>query len=183
MRSTDEVASGLVSASVGRWDARGPLLVFASCKNERYCAPRSRHPWLRSSSQFPGHPIARRTHHVFGTRLRIGRFCVWDGFVLSVSRTRDFSEVLAEVRPEAERLISLYPQSRSALLPILHAFQNVEGWVSPEAMGAAAGWLGLPLSTVESTASFYTLFFGGRWGSICFRFAGICLVPSMELPR
>jgi NADH-quinone oxidoreductase subunit E len=78
---------------------------------------------------------------------------------VSVTRTRDFSDVVAEVRPEADRLIALYPQSRSALLPILHAFQNVEGWVSPEAMAAAADWLGLPLSTVESTASFYTLFF------------------------
>ncbi|MGP6159221.1 MAG: NADH-quinone oxidoreductase subunit NuoE [Vulcanimicrobiaceae bacterium] len=52
-----------------------------------------------------------------------------------------------------------YPNSRSALLPILHAFQNVEGWVSPEAMSATAQWLGLPLSVVESTASFYSLFF------------------------
>ena len=78
---------------------------------------------------------------------------------MSVTRTRDFSEVAAEVRPEADRLIALYPQSRSALLPILHAFQNVEGWVSPEAMATAAEWLSLPLSAVESTASFYTLFF------------------------
>ncbi len=72
---------------------------------------------------------------------------------------RDFAAVLAQVRPEAERLIGLYPQKGSALLPILHAFQNVEGWVSPEAMSAAGAMLGLPLSTVESTASFYTLFF------------------------
>ena len=55
--------------------------------------------------------------------------------------------------------MGLYPRRQSALLPILHAFQNVEGWVSPEAMAAAGEWLSLPLSTVESTASFYTLFF------------------------
>jgi NADH-quinone oxidoreductase subunit E len=70
-----------------------------------------------------------------------------------------FDEVLAEVKPEADRLMSLYPQPRSALLPILHAFQNVEGWVSPEAMNAAGEMLGLARSVVESTASFYTLFF------------------------
>jgi NADH-quinone oxidoreductase subunit E len=73
--------------------------------------------------------------------------------------TRDFEAVRAQVRPEAERLMALYPQKRSALLPILHAFQNVEGWVSPEAMQAAAEMLGLTRAVVESTASFYTLFF------------------------
>jgi NADH-quinone oxidoreductase subunit E len=76
-----------------------------------------------------------------------------------MSEQRDFQAVLAQVKPEADRLIAQYPQSRSALLPILHAFQNVEGWVSPEAIDAAARMLGLERSVVESTASFYTLFF------------------------
>ncbi len=71
----------------------------------------------------------------------------------------DFSGVLARVKPEAERLIAQYPNPRSALLAILHAFQNDEGWVSPDAMAAAGAMLDLPLSVVESTASFYTLFF------------------------
>lgn len=74
-------------------------------------------------------------------------------------KQRDFVAVLAAVKPEAERLIAQYPQSGSALLPILHAFQNVEGWVSPEAMAASAEMLGLTRAVVESTASFYTLFF------------------------
>ena len=77
----------------------------------------------------------------------------------AAARQRDFASIVAEVRPQAERLIAQYPHSRSALLPILHAFQNVEGWVSPEAMDATAQWLDVPLSVVESTASFYTLFF------------------------
>jgi NADH-quinone oxidoreductase subunit E len=73
---------------------------------------------------------------------------------------RDFAAILAEVEPEARRLIGHYPdgKQRSAMLPILHAFQNVEGWVSPEAMAATAEWIAEPLSVVESTASFYTLF-------------------------
>jgi NADH-quinone oxidoreductase subunit E len=71
----------------------------------------------------------------------------------------DFDAILAKVRPEAERLMGLYPEKRSALLPILHAFQNVEGWVSPQAMAYAAELLGERLAVVESTASFYTLFF------------------------
>jgi NADH-quinone oxidoreductase subunit E len=73
---------------------------------------------------------------------------------------RNFDDVAAKVEPEARKLIAQYPDgnARSALLPILHAFQNVEGWVSPEAMECAATWVGVPRSVVESTASFYTLF-------------------------
>jgi NADH-quinone oxidoreductase subunit E len=78
---------------------------------------------------------------------------------MSVS-SRDFTAIAAKVESEARRLIASYPmgQERSALLPILHAFQNVEGWVSPEAMAQTALWVNVPLSVVESTASFYTLF-------------------------
>ncbi|GAC1305172.1 MAG: NADH-quinone oxidoreductase subunit NuoE [Vulcanimicrobiaceae bacterium] len=74
--------------------------------------------------------------------------------------TRDFAAIAARVAPEAQRLIAQYPagQARSALLPILHAFQDVEGWVSPEALAQCAAWIGEPLAVVESTASFYTLF-------------------------
>ncbi|GAC1397557.1 MAG: NADH-quinone oxidoreductase subunit NuoE [Vulcanimicrobiaceae bacterium] len=74
--------------------------------------------------------------------------------------TRNVAAIVARVLPEANRLIAQYPagQARSALLPILHAFQDVEGWVSPEALAQTAAWIDVPLSVVESTASFYTLF-------------------------
>jgi len=73
---------------------------------------------------------------------------------------RDFAAVAARVEPEARRLIARYPagRGRSALIPILHEFQNLEGWVSPEALAQCAAWIGEPLAVVESTASFYTLF-------------------------
>ncbi len=73
---------------------------------------------------------------------------------------RDAAAIVASVEPEARRILGLYPegQERSALIPILHAFQNVEGWVSPEALAQTAQWTGVPRSVVESTASFYTLF-------------------------
>jgi NADH-quinone oxidoreductase subunit E len=77
----------------------------------------------------------------------------------TIERTVPFEQNLAKVKPEAERLLSLYPQPRSALIPLLHAFQDVEGWVSPEALAQIAEWVGVPLSTVESTASFYTLIY------------------------
>ena len=77
-----------------------------------------------------------------------------------IDAERDFSSTVALVEPEARRLMARYPsgRERSALIPILHEFQNVEGWVSPEAMAQCAAWIGEPLSVVESTASFYTLF-------------------------
>jgi len=76
------------------------------------------------------------------------------------AQERDFASIVECVEPEARRLIAQYPagQARSALLPVLHAFQNVEGWVSPEALAQCAAWIDEPLSVVESTASFYTLF-------------------------
>jgi NADH-quinone oxidoreductase subunit E len=60
---------------------------------------------------------------------------------------RDFAAVVATGQARgASGLIGLYPAGceRSALLPILHAFQNVEGWVSPEAMARAGEWVGVP---------------------------------------
>lgn len=73
--------------------------------------------------------------------------------------TVDFAEVRARLEPECRAKIAEYEESRSALLPILHIFQREMGWVSPEAIRACAEMLELPVSVVESTASFYTLFF------------------------
>jgi NADH-quinone oxidoreductase subunit E len=73
---------------------------------------------------------------------------------------RDFAAIAAKVEPIAKRIMTQYPPAnvRSALIPVLHEFQNVEGWVSPEAIALTAEWIGEPISVVESTASFYTLF-------------------------
>jgi NADH-quinone oxidoreductase subunit E len=81
------------------------------------------------------------------------------GLAAAAEEAARFAEVLTRVRPECERVIQQYENSRSALLPMLHLFQNEEGWVSPSAMNACAEMLSLPVSIVESTASFYTLFF------------------------
>jgi len=65
----------------------------------------------------------------------------------------------ATLRPQCEALIALYPDPRSALLPIVHLFQAQEGFVTGDAMRAAAEMLNLTPAEVESTVSFYTLFF------------------------
>jgi NADH-quinone oxidoreductase E subunit len=81
----------------------------------------------------------------------------WDPYV-----TRDgdrFDALFAELKPECEALIALYEDSRSALLPMTHLFQEHEGYTSPNALAAIAFLLGLPRAVVESTVSFYTLFY------------------------
>jgi NADH-quinone oxidoreductase subunit E len=54
-------------------------------------------------------------------------------------------------------LVSIYPQKRSALIPMLLLAQQEQGFVTMEAMEYIAGILELSASEVESTMSFYTL--------------------------
>jgi NADH-quinone oxidoreductase E subunit len=69
------------------------------------------------------------------------------------------SELTERLRPECERIVAQYEQKRSALLPIVHLFQEHEGFVSRDAMRFAAELLDLTPAVVESTVSFYTLFY------------------------
>lgn len=70
-----------------------------------------------------------------------------------------FEALFAKLRPECAGLIGLYEDSRSALIPMAHLFQEHEGYTSPNALAAIAYLLALPLAVVESTISFYTLFY------------------------
>jgi NADH:ubiquinone oxidoreductase subunit E len=74
-------------------------------------------------------------------------------------RQEAFAALLERLQPECEKIIAQYEHKRSALLPIMHLFQDHEGFVSPEAMLAAAEMLDLTPAVVESTVSFYTLFY------------------------
>jgi NADH-quinone oxidoreductase subunit E len=71
----------------------------------------------------------------------------------------DFQAVAVELKPQCEALMAQYEHPRSALLPIIHLFQDRQGYVSQEAMEFAAGLLDITPAEVESTVSFYTLFF------------------------
>ena len=52
-----------------------------------------------------------------------------------------------------------YPQSKSALLPVLHLAQREhDGWLSEEVMAEVAEVMALPSAEVRSVVSFYTLF-------------------------
>jgi NADH-quinone oxidoreductase subunit E len=61
-------------------------------------------------------------------------------------------------RREARELIARYPKPRSALLPLLHLVQSVEGYVSPQGIGFCAELLGLTKAEVGAVATFYTMY-------------------------
>jgi NADH-quinone oxidoreductase subunit E len=63
-----------------------------------------------------------------------------------------------ELRAEAEELKARYPESRSAMLPLLYLAQSVEGYCSPAGMREIAEILDVTTAQVEAVATFYTMF-------------------------
>ncbi|MGH9278496.1 MAG: NADH-quinone oxidoreductase subunit NuoE [Acidimicrobiales bacterium] len=59
----------------------------------------------------------------------------------------------------AKELIALYPQTRSALIPILHVAQEQNGWLTPDAIAHVAELLDLTPAEVYGTATFYDMLF------------------------
>src|SRR3954447_191817 len=68
-----------------------------------------------------------------------------------------FSEV---IRDQARQIMARYPEgrSRSALLPMLHLVQSVEGYVSPAGISFCAEMLGITKAEVGAVATFYTMY-------------------------
>ena len=58
----------------------------------------------------------------------------------------------------ARELIALYPDPKSALLPLLHLAQEQDGWLQADAMVHIAELLDITPAEVLSTASFYTMY-------------------------
>lgn len=89
---------------------------------------------------------------------------------------------MARLAPEnvqrALDTIALYPQKRSALIPLLHLAQEQDGWLTEEAMAHVAELLDLTPAEVYGTASFYDMFFtepvGTHLVSVCTNIA--CLL-------
>jgi NADH-quinone oxidoreductase E subunit len=57
----------------------------------------------------------------------------------------------------ARQLIALYPEPRSALIPLCHLAQEQDGWLTPEAMTDIAGLVGVTPTEVYGTATFYDM--------------------------
>ena len=61
-------------------------------------------------------------------------------------------------RRRTAEVIARYPQSRSALLPLLHLVQSVEGFVSQDGIRYCAEVLELTTAEVSAVATFYTMY-------------------------
>ena len=64
----------------------------------------------------------------------------------------------ADILTKAQLIIARYPQPRSALLPLLHLVQSVQGYVSQDGIEFCADQLGLSTAEVSAVATFYTMY-------------------------
>ena len=88
------------------------------------------------------------------------------------------ARLTADNLQRAHDAIALYPQARSALIPLLHIAQEQDGYVTEDAMVHVAELLDLTPAEVRGTATFYDMLFTEPVGkyliSICTNIA--CLL-------
>jgi NADH-quinone oxidoreductase subunit E len=58
----------------------------------------------------------------------------------------------------AKEIVALYPQAKSAILPLAHLAQDQNGWLPPEAIQQIGELVGRTSAEVLGTVSFYTMF-------------------------
>ena len=81
---------------------------------------------------------------------------LWDN--MGIFRTEAKLASLAGTLDEMRSIAARYPQARSALLPMLHLVQSVDGRVSPAGVKACADILGITTAQVSGVATFYTMY-------------------------
>ncbi len=67
-------------------------------------------------------------------------------------------DVLDALRGDAERVVARYPQKRSAIIPLLHLVQSVDGYIPGRGIRLIAEILDLTEAEVSGVATFYTQF-------------------------
>lgn len=80
--------------------------------------------------------------------------------VVKLDRPGDPDVFDEKTRAEAAEIIARYPggQARSALLPMLHLVQSVQGRVSPDGIAFCADQIGISKAQVAAVATYYTMF-------------------------
>jgi NADH-quinone oxidoreductase subunit E len=68
------------------------------------------------------------------------------------------ADVRARLEADAKEIVGRYPDSRSALLPLLHLVQSEEGHVTRTGQRFCAETLGLTTAEVNAVATFYTMY-------------------------
>ncbi|MFP5417233.1 MAG: NADH-quinone oxidoreductase subunit NuoE [Actinomycetes bacterium] len=76
----------------------------------------------------------------------------------SVDLSDDSTNIDDKTLEEMRQIAARYPQARSALLPMLHLVQSVDGRVSPRGIQACAEVLGITTAQVSGVATFYTMY-------------------------
>ena len=93
---------------------------------------------------------------------------------------------MSHFRPDIEarmvQLLELYPERRSALIPLYHLAQEQDGWLTPEAIEELAAMVGITAAEVRGTATFYDMLHTEPVGTyligICTNIA--CLIGGAE---
>ncbi len=80
--------------------------------------------------------------------------------VIQLDRPGDSGVFNQQTRAEAAQIITRYPtgQARSALLPMLHLMQSVQGQITPDGIAFCAEQLELTKAQVAAVATFYTMY-------------------------
>ncbi|MEZ0053190.1 NADH-quinone oxidoreductase subunit E [Mycobacterium sp. MAA66] len=68
------------------------------------------------------------------------------------------AEVTAQLAADAAVVIAKYPNSRSALLPLLHLVQAQDGYLTPAGISFCAAQLDLNPAEVTAVATFYSMY-------------------------
>jgi NADH-quinone oxidoreductase subunit E len=78
----------------------------------------------------------------------------------SVTFTPAAAPLADKLLDQAQEILARYPQGRerSALLPLLHLVQSLEGFVSPAGVAFCAEVLGINKAQVGAVATFYTMY-------------------------
>ena len=68
------------------------------------------------------------------------------------------TNISAQTLDEMRQIVARYPEPRSALLPMLHLVQSVDGRISDAGVNACAEILGISTAQVNVVATFYTMY-------------------------
>jgi NADH-quinone oxidoreductase E subunit len=92
------------------------------------------------------------------------------------------SHFRSDIRQRCVEVVALYPQARSAMLPLLHLAQEQDGYLSDEGIAEVAELTNTTPADVRGTASFYDMFHlepvGKYVVSVCTNIA--CLIAGGE---
>lgn len=99
------------------------------------------------------------------------------------------ADVAERLAADAATIIGRYPQSRSALLPLLHLVQSEDGCLTPAGIGFCARQLGLTDAEVTAVATFYSMYrrtpagdylVGVCTNTLCAVMGGDAILESLE---